>query len=104
MKLKQTQRPRLEKKMKPLSPPLEPLSPGAFTTSVQWPSSSWFDLCCLGLIFVVSSLLFGFDLRFFVGLIFVVHGFCVYLNSVVGVEVEMGLFVSLWVSGFAWVC
>ena len=40
------------------------------------------------------------------GLIFVVRGFCVYLNSVVGVEVEleMGLFVSLWVFGFAWVC
>ena len=42
-----------------------------------------------------------------------VRGFCVYLNSVVGVgvevELEMGLFVSLWVSGFVnfvflWVC
>ncbi|KAF3970085.1 hypothetical protein CMV_006191 [Castanea mollissima] len=83
--------------MKPLSLPLEPSPPG------------FSGLCCRSLIFVVSSSLFGFDflgfdLYFFVGWIFVVHDFYVYLNSVVGVEVkvEMGLFDSLWVSGFAW--
>ena len=60
----QTQRPREEKKMKPLLPPLEPSSPGAFTTWVQCPSPSGFSaLHRRGLIFVVSSSLFGFDLH-----------------------------------------